>query len=289
MGVLKNDVGRPSNKTIRTRFILKLIGLILVVGLAFLGGYKLSDNKEQTKTDKKTNKVDVVKKEDVSIPDAKKIMEEFFTPNYSIAGQEYDKTEKYEYRINYENDVLKTLASISKVKGEKQISKEELCENFKCEYKGNELFYVVEDISFNDFSASYNLEDVEKVFNKNYKNGEVYKFPIKEDCGWIITLKQGKYYKFICNNCGCGNGETYPVNDVYEAYKQGNKLYIIMSTAPVDYADDWYVILKDGTKIKYDLEQDRIIEKYGHNMKQYELEFELIDSGYMFLGQKELN
>ena len=40
---------------------------------------------------------------------------------------------------------------------------------------------------------------------------------------------------------------------------------------------------------KYDLEQERIIEKYGHNMKQYELEFELIDSGYMFLGQKELN
>ena len=46
MGVLKNDVGRPSNKTIRARFILKLIGLILVVGLAFFVGYKLFGNKE---------------------------------------------------------------------------------------------------------------------------------------------------------------------------------------------------------------------------------------------------
>ena len=64
MGVFKNDVGRPSNKTIRTRFILKLIGLILVVGLAFFVGYKLSGEKEEVKENKKQNEVvDNTKKE----------------------------------------------------------------------------------------------------------------------------------------------------------------------------------------------------------------------------------
>ena len=50
MGVLKNDVGRPSNKTIKTRAILKGICLI-VVALAFMaGGYYLNDY--QKKNDK---------------------------------------------------------------------------------------------------------------------------------------------------------------------------------------------------------------------------------------------
>ena len=57
MGVLKNDIGRPSNKTIRTRFILKLIGLILVVVLAFIGGYKLSNVKKETKENKEQGEV----------------------------------------------------------------------------------------------------------------------------------------------------------------------------------------------------------------------------------------
>ena len=49
MGVLKNEVGRPSNKTIKTRFILKLIGLISAITLCFIIGYKLSGNKSEIK------------------------------------------------------------------------------------------------------------------------------------------------------------------------------------------------------------------------------------------------
>ena len=60
MGVFKNDVGRPSNKTIKIRTILKGILLIIVMIAIFAGGYLLNDyqNKETDKQVKKDeNKV----------------------------------------------------------------------------------------------------------------------------------------------------------------------------------------------------------------------------------------
>ena len=45
MGVLKNDVGRPSNKTIMIRNILKAILVIIVAGGLFVGGYLLNNKK----------------------------------------------------------------------------------------------------------------------------------------------------------------------------------------------------------------------------------------------------
>lgn len=53
MGVFKNDVGRPTNKTIIIRNILKGIGLLIVVGLAFGVGYYFNNqNKVQEKNKK---------------------------------------------------------------------------------------------------------------------------------------------------------------------------------------------------------------------------------------------
>lgn len=57
MGVLKNDVGRPSNKTIIIRRIFKLLGLLIVIVLAVTVGYFIKDHEEinnkQDKNDKK--------------------------------------------------------------------------------------------------------------------------------------------------------------------------------------------------------------------------------------------
>lgn len=60
MGILKNDVGRPSNKTIKIRTILKGILLIVVIAGVFVSGYLLNDyqkkedNKKETTTKKTT-------------------------------------------------------------------------------------------------------------------------------------------------------------------------------------------------------------------------------------------
>ena len=57
MGVFKNDVGRPSNKTVMIRNILKGLGIVLIAALAFGIGYYFNNvNKveDKTKTDSKT-------------------------------------------------------------------------------------------------------------------------------------------------------------------------------------------------------------------------------------------
>ena len=52
MGVFKNDVGRPSNKTIMIKTVLKVIGLIVIIAIAFGIGYYFND--KQNKNDSKS-------------------------------------------------------------------------------------------------------------------------------------------------------------------------------------------------------------------------------------------
>lgn len=57
MGVLKNNVGRPSNKTIIIRRIFKLLVLLIVIVLAVAVGYLIKDKEEiGTKKDKNDKK-----------------------------------------------------------------------------------------------------------------------------------------------------------------------------------------------------------------------------------------
>ena len=58
MGVFKNDVGRPTNKSIMIRNVLKGMVLILIIGGALLLGYHIKDNEgknDNVKTTKKEN------------------------------------------------------------------------------------------------------------------------------------------------------------------------------------------------------------------------------------------
>ncbi len=51
MGVLKNEVGRPSKKTKIIRGVLKIIGILIVVAVAFYVGYVIKDNEDKKKKD----------------------------------------------------------------------------------------------------------------------------------------------------------------------------------------------------------------------------------------------
>ena len=46
MGVFKNDVGRPSNKTIMIKTVLKVMGLIVIIAIAFGIGYYFNDKQK---------------------------------------------------------------------------------------------------------------------------------------------------------------------------------------------------------------------------------------------------
>ena len=65
MGVLKNDVGRPSNKTIMIRKILKVTLLIILMVIVFIVGYLLKDyqNKNSKTETIKTEELDISSKE----------------------------------------------------------------------------------------------------------------------------------------------------------------------------------------------------------------------------------
>ena len=52
MGVFKNDVGRPSNKTLMIKTVLKVMGLIVIIAIAFGIGYYFND--KQNKNDSKS-------------------------------------------------------------------------------------------------------------------------------------------------------------------------------------------------------------------------------------------
>lgn len=58
MGVFKNEVGRPSNKTIILRRMFKVLGLLIIVILALFIGYNLKDSNEVNKSDEKIEEKD---------------------------------------------------------------------------------------------------------------------------------------------------------------------------------------------------------------------------------------
>ena len=75
MGVSKNDVGRPSNKTIIIRRILKVVLLLIIIALAFLIGYNLKDknsNNPIKSSGKKIQSDDSIKtsKEELQLDDS---------------------------------------------------------------------------------------------------------------------------------------------------------------------------------------------------------------------------
>lgn len=74
MGVLKNDVGRPSNKTIMVRRILKGLVLIIVIALAVLVGYYVGDKNDKS-SNKKTTKKDVEKEVNITTNKQEEIKE----------------------------------------------------------------------------------------------------------------------------------------------------------------------------------------------------------------------
>ena len=56
MGVIKNEVGRPSKKTKIIRGILKLIGILIIIVAAFYVGYVINDNQDNKVSQKDDKK-----------------------------------------------------------------------------------------------------------------------------------------------------------------------------------------------------------------------------------------
>ena len=120
MGVLKNDVGRPSNKTIIIRRILKVVLLIIIIALAFLIGYNLKDknsNNPIKSSGKKIQSDDSIKtsKEELQLDDS--IVKKLYSEIENVAENIISlvKENKYKYgEISIITKNIDTYSSLAK-------------------------------------------------------------------------------------------------------------------------------------------------------------------------------
>ena len=59
MGVLKNDVGRPSKKTKIIRGVLKLIGVLIIIAAGLGIGYVIGNNQDNKEGKESNNKIEI--------------------------------------------------------------------------------------------------------------------------------------------------------------------------------------------------------------------------------------
>lgn len=211
MGVLKNDVGRPSNKTIIIRRIFKLLGLLIVIGLAVVVGYFIKDHEEiNNKQDKNDKKKITTTKETVTTTKADTFdKSQITTKNIGSYGMFENAIEVYVYgnKIDFNKYPTNKIISVTPIEDAAIIElnsdlnilllvnkKGEIIYDFErdnyyyycsdnnysseCyQYKvdGNTIKYVVSDLGQDSYTAcvtNYN-KDVLKEYEITYKDGKL--------------------------------------------------------------------------------------------------------------------
>lgn len=195
MGVLKNDVGRPSKKTKIIRGILKLIGILIIVAAGLYIGYIIgnSQNKEEEKTDKKKtevkeNKENEVKELDVNDEQIVSLFnnfngfsnyEDIMFDVYSDGRSSYETTTLFNYF--YLNDSLDNNDISDQVKFGVSFYDLYLKDNQDFNIYENNTKYSLDDInnkSVELFGSEIKVEDI--LYSNNYVKigvaGAVFKY-----------------------------------------------------------------------------------------------------------------
>lgn len=291
MGVFKNGVGRPSNETIKKRNIFKVICVLLVLIIIGLICYILNDKGIIKINNNKKDSKNIVKKEEVSIDDAKKELDRFAIVHY------------YEIIEANMDDGYKALLAITKSKSQKK--------NYTCK----EMFG--DDIeTFNDDGYSWSVSNGEcydgeaidfyeyEAVNKEYAKLFGNKIPKKDFTDQLIHFTYSKIKNgFVDTTLAAGDMPAYEENKIYEAYKENNELHIIFSAIPFFPDDGGKVnVILDSKElsysleddIKYDVETDEIInadeifEKYKDKLPKYEFVLEKKEGSYIYKSFSEV-
>lgn len=302
MGVLKNDVGRPSNKTIRTRFALKLT---LVFIVSFVAGYLLSiyvvpdkeskdyvnhertcnatkgDCNEKNQTDEETdnnNKNESLEKEEISKNSAEQIMNRIFGEYYS--------TYIHYNGLVFNDDGYKTYMAI--VGSEKNGSS---CKDIYGNNVTEDGFLYKGDMPYVCHNEVYDYNVVEKTYKSYF--GNKYS-PLKKSSNETYGLASRYDYiedksMYSIYNVITGDAYVNPTSDIIEAYKNGDKVYIrvIYTTIMADENIEgmYYLTLTDGTTVT--LTNDELVNKskineYKDKINQCEFIFFEEDGVYKF-------
>ena len=263
MGVIRNDVGRPTNKTIMIRRVLKLVGVLIIVLLAVLAGYYLKVMEDKNVNNKvndsskvtTTNNVKVTTTNTENNDDDKNIVTkniEIKELNVNDEGILYlfNKYNLYDFDFLYSSDSDGNCDFYSNDVGcnsfayfysKEKITKESLNDKIKLAYSIGNIY-----LNYNYEKDEYNipkLKDKEEYdFSKiNKKSIELFGSGINFN-NIVTTRSNGKKYadaciygnsylytneKLILEKGGLGGtADSYFKTKITNTYEENNKLYI---------------------------------------------------------------
>ena len=301
MGVLKNDVGRPSNKTIAIRRILKGICLIIIIALSVGVGYYLKNaeiNKKIDSNDKNTEKKVIEeenKTKELDIAKADDIMSSIFN----------NKTFFYYFDVEtFNSDTFKTVyAIINTTPVKSSYTCKDLFGDDLESYDGNNSeFWTVKVNSENDSSDFgllcqdnekkdyYAYSDVEKTFKKMFSKGKVVKDFVSVGLVDNYAYSKSKnLYTWL--SCECGDGGYEKVYGITGARQDENNVYIDFKIATFEPSEDENVFIgidDSGKNVTMDAKDvlNNNINKLPGEYNIYTFTFEKVNNGYKFVEVK---
>ena len=255
MGVLKNDVGRPSKKTKIIRGVLKLIGILIIIALGLGVGYLIGNDKE---SDKKND----VKKDTNNINSENE---------KEIISRLYGYFENIPMSYSFE-DFYTTSGILSD-----NISDEYMLSIAANNIEPGKCNGVYGDSDSDCYSKNSVLSKTEQIFGKRIElKDETCIFP--NFSNYKYSAENSEFYHYAD-----GSGSTGYLKNMYDYKIKNNRIYIYEVVVVDDFASDSYYDLH-GNEIDLPkgITKENIIE-YKDNLEKFKWTFAKKDDGnYIF-------
>ena len=294
MGVFKNEVGRPSNRTIIVRNILKGI-LVAVVGVCLVAvGYFLNDykNNENDKDDKN----EIIKdNKQLTKNEVEEIISNIFTTGeysnldywlylYDVDANLFDiNSEQFKLNIALDKtEEIKDKYSCNELFGNKDLvsyfpGKNFEDSNLRCEGDSKQYLYDDVNVTFKSLFGSDLIAPKESI--------QIYSLP------YAYVKEKNVYVQLLFDT---GGVPAFSISGLIDYKQEKNKLYVTYGIARKDFNEgpDINIKLSDGTLIKmnsesYEKSREKYFNDYKDKLFKYELTFKLENNNYVFESIKK--
>ena len=274
MGVLKNGVGRPSNKTIMIRNILKTIGILVVIGLVGIFAYFYGKNEKNVNKEKQTKQGTEIKQEVVAREDAEKILKDFFGSDYyySVGHISNDVDWKFAMAFEKTKPLDKKFDIISEFGGDFIKTLNSPIDNTDLEYTHDNTTYYLSSKTAKVHSYADIYSEYKKLFGNSSKLGKknYYSSPL----AYIYSKSLDAYVSAIAV---WGDGGYVPAAVVDTAFENGNIVTINVLYAEIDAIND---VTNSKIQPKTPEELNALKDKYGFEITKVKLTFKYEDKVY---------
>lgn len=270
MGVFKNDVGRPSNRTVKIRRIITTIILLIIIGCLIVFAYTLGkENKiEENNIDYKKNTTSNVSKKRFSKEKAQKLLDKYvYDKYYDLVSEDFSDDYKTILALKNTNSVKREYSCTSLFKDD--IDSYDDAHSFHVRV-GEDLGLCYDE----DLIDFYSLDSVNKEYKKLFgledaKKSSVSILSSGSEIMFGYSSAKNGYAELSCE---CGGASPYEKEYLYEAYIEDDQLHIIFSYfSYMDYDSNNKLVLDSGDKeVLVDNKMDDNFEIIGDVDKIFE-------------------